>query len=197
MTEKKATKTTKIKIPPKTVKAKIKNKKPTDIIELNPKQKLFVLEYLKDFNATAAAIRSGYSKRSANNIGPANLLKPIIKAEINKQIEIFLGDTKELSMRVIKECQKIAFAKLDDFLDYDEEGVILKSSKSVDTSALESVSFDTTYSKQGTNIKKRIKQHDKIKALDILAKVTALYKETETPTIPLSITVNIVDNESE
>ena len=32
---------------------------------LNPKQRLFCLEYLKDFNATKAAIRAGYSEKSA------------------------------------------------------------------------------------------------------------------------------------
>lgn len=51
------------------------------------KQRAFIAEYLKDFNATQAAIRAGYSERSANNIGPGNLLKPIIADEISRQIE--------------------------------------------------------------------------------------------------------------
>lgn len=54
-------------------------------MKLTPKQELFITEYLIDSNATAAAIRAGYSKRSANNIGPDNLLKPIIKCEIEKR----------------------------------------------------------------------------------------------------------------
>lgn len=36
---------------------------------LTPKHKQFVLEYMKDFNATAAAIRAGYSPKTANRIG--------------------------------------------------------------------------------------------------------------------------------
>lgn len=38
--------------------------------ELNAKQKRFVEEYLKDSNATQAAIRAGYSERTAHSQGP-------------------------------------------------------------------------------------------------------------------------------
>ena len=53
--------------------------------KLTPKQARFIDEYLKDLNATQAAIRAGYSKRSANNIGPGHLLKPIIQHAIQKR----------------------------------------------------------------------------------------------------------------
>jgi phage terminase small subunit len=45
---------------------------------LTPKQRLFVEEYLVDLNATQAAIRAGYSKRTAEKIGSENLSKPEI-----------------------------------------------------------------------------------------------------------------------
>ena len=50
--------------------------------KLTPKQEIFCKEYLIDLNATQAAIRAGYSARSANNVGPDNLLKPIIQKRI-------------------------------------------------------------------------------------------------------------------
>lgn len=50
--------------------------------KLTPKQEIFCKEYLIDLNATQAAIRAGYSPRSANNVGPDNLLKPIIQKRI-------------------------------------------------------------------------------------------------------------------
>jgi phage terminase small subunit len=56
------------------------------MVKLTAKQSLFIDEYMVDKNATAAAVRAGYSKRSANNIGPANLLNPIIKGEIDKRL---------------------------------------------------------------------------------------------------------------
>ena len=49
---------------------------------LTPKQTRFVEEYLIDLNATQAAIRAGYSVRSARKIGQENLTKPDIKNSI-------------------------------------------------------------------------------------------------------------------
>lgn len=51
---------------------------------LNPKQQRFVAEYLKDLNATQAAIRAGYSEKTARAIGAENLTKPDIAAAIAK-----------------------------------------------------------------------------------------------------------------
>ena len=49
---------------------------------LNEKQSMFCLEYIKDFNATQAAIRAGYSKKTAGVQGHALLKKPEIQKEI-------------------------------------------------------------------------------------------------------------------
>ncbi len=49
---------------------------------LTPKQQCFVDEYLVDLNATQAAIRAGYSKKTANAIATENLAKPVIAAAI-------------------------------------------------------------------------------------------------------------------
>lgn len=50
--------------------------------KLTPKQQRFVEEYLVDCNATQAAIRAGYSKKSAYSIGQENLKKPEVKEAI-------------------------------------------------------------------------------------------------------------------
>jgi len=52
--------------------------------ELNPKQKRFCTEYIIDSNGTQAAIRAGYSKKTAQAIAAENLTKPLISAEIEK-----------------------------------------------------------------------------------------------------------------
>lgn len=46
--------------------------------KLTNKQEMFCKEYLIDLNATQAAIRAGYSEKTANVIGPENLAKPCI-----------------------------------------------------------------------------------------------------------------------
>ena len=51
--------------------------------ELKGKQAQFVLEYLKDRNATQAAIRAGYSAKTAGQIGDENLKKPKIRAAVD------------------------------------------------------------------------------------------------------------------
>ena len=49
---------------------------------MTPKQERFVAEYLVDLNATQAAIRAGYSKKTAQMIGSENLSKPMIAAAV-------------------------------------------------------------------------------------------------------------------
>jgi phage terminase small subunit len=49
---------------------------------MTPKQERFVEEYLVDLNATQAAIRAGYSARTAREIGRENLDKPDIQAAL-------------------------------------------------------------------------------------------------------------------
>jgi phage terminase small subunit len=55
-------------------------------VSLSDKQRAFVMEYIKDFNATRAAIRAGYSEKTANQQGPRLLVNVGIKAEIERLI---------------------------------------------------------------------------------------------------------------
>ena len=50
--------------------------------KLTPKQQMFCEEYLIDLNATQAAIRAGYSEKTARDIACENLAKPNISDEI-------------------------------------------------------------------------------------------------------------------
>lgn len=54
---------------------------------MNARQKRFCDEYLSDCNATQAAIRAGYSPKTAKSIGQENLTKPDLKAYIDEQLE--------------------------------------------------------------------------------------------------------------
>lgn len=54
---------------------------------MNAKQRKFADEYLIDCNATQAAIRAGYSPKTAKSIGNENLTKPDLKAYIDEQLE--------------------------------------------------------------------------------------------------------------
>ena len=80
---------------------------------LTDKQKIFVYEYLIDFNATQAAIRAGYSKDTAGAIGAENLKKP----QIQQFLEKYQNDRSEkCGIRfdmIIEELRKIGFADVD------------------------------------------------------------------------------------
>lgn len=70
------------------------------MIRLTAKQKRFCDEYLIDCNATQAAIRAGYSRKTAGAIGYENLEKPQIKEYIDEQLKRIendnIADTKEV-----------------------------------------------------------------------------------------------------
>ena len=57
--------------------------KPGEGPGLTAKQARFVEEYLIDLNATQAAIRAGYSQRTARQVGAENLTKPVIASAIS------------------------------------------------------------------------------------------------------------------
>ena len=70
--------------------------------ELTVKQQRFCQEYLVDFNGTQAAIRSGYSQKTACAIGVENLRKPLIKEEITRLMAEIVGDTNKIMFENIQ-----------------------------------------------------------------------------------------------
>lgn len=78
--------------------------------ELTAKQRAFVREYLIDLNAAQAAIRAGYSEKTAKEIGAENLTKPNIAAAIESAMKIRAARTDITADRVLKELAKIGFA---------------------------------------------------------------------------------------
>jgi phage terminase small subunit len=80
--------------------------------ELTPKQRAFVREYLIDLNATQAAIRAGYSEKTAYSIGEENLKKPDVAAAIEAAMKNRAARTDITADRVLKELAKIGFADI-------------------------------------------------------------------------------------
>lgn len=86
---------------------------------LNAKKNRFVEEYPVDLNATQAAIRAGYSKKTAYSIGQ-RLLKDV---EIQEAIQKAMKDRSERTGitqdKVVEELGKVAFAEAHDYTDAD------------------------------------------------------------------------------
>jgi phage terminase small subunit len=82
------------------------------VIQLTAKQEKFCYEYCIDFNATQAAIRSGYSQKTAGVIGNENLKKPYIENRI-KEMQEDLAKTAGIGkLKVLNEHIKIAYSSI-------------------------------------------------------------------------------------
>ena len=89
---------------------------------LTPKQQRFVDEYLIDLNATQAAIRAGYSAKTAAVIGNENLIKPYIADAIAKAQAERSERTEITQDMVLQELAKIGFANMLDYMTPNDRG---------------------------------------------------------------------------
>ncbi len=79
-------------------------------------QARFVQEYLIDLNAAQAAIRAGYSAKTARVIGHENLTRPDIAAAIEKAMAERAERTELTADWVVDELRKIAGANMADYM---------------------------------------------------------------------------------
>jgi phage terminase small subunit len=141
--------------------------------KLTRKQKRFVEEYLVDLNATQAALRAGYSKKTAYIIGHENLNKPKIKEAIEAKMREREKKTEITQERVLRELAKIAFSDLTDFVEFGPDGLTIKESSKVDGTVLSEVYMNQ--SRKGKSHK--VKLHDKLKALELLGRHLAMFTD--------------------
>ena len=92
---------------------------------LTAKQQRFVDEYLIDLNATQAAIRAGYSKKTARSISNENLTKPDIQAAIEKGMQARSGRVEITQDMVLRELAKIGFSDIRKVVRWGETEVRL------------------------------------------------------------------------
>lgn len=100
--------------------------------KLTPKQKAFVNEYLVDLNATQAAIRAGYSKKTASRQAVELLNKTHVSEEIQKAMKDREKRTEITQDFVLKELFAIASANGSDFAQVVEEPIIINGSYVMD-----------------------------------------------------------------
>ncbi|AQS50736.1 terminase small subunit [Paenalcaligenes hominis] len=97
--------------------------------KLTPKQKRFVEEYLIDLNATQAAIRAGYSQRTAGQIGEQNLKKLEIKQAIQAAQENRSERTEITQDMVLQELAKIGFSDIRKIVRWGETMLRMETDK--------------------------------------------------------------------
>lgn len=131
--------------------------------KLTAKQQAFIDEYLIDLNATQAAIRAGYSKKTANRIGTENMSKPVIKNAIEQRMKA-------------KEDARIA--QQDEVLKY------LTAVMRGETKEQTLISKDVGYQEK-THIE--VSAKDRIKAAELIGKRYALWTDKQDVNITVPI----------
>ena len=84
--------------------------------ELSARERIFVREYLVDLNATQAAIRAGYSRRSASRNTHRVLNRPRVKAAIEAAMAERAAKLEITAERVLRELALMGFANLRDYV---------------------------------------------------------------------------------
>ena len=124
---------------------------------LNDKQKLFYKEYLIDTNATQAAIRAGYSKKTAYSQGQ-RLLKHVEGAKYMQEL--------------MAEKEKKLVADQDEVLQYLTS--VLRGETESEEIVIESVG---NYISEARTMKKAPSEKDRLKAAELLGKRYSLFKD--------------------
>lgn len=163
---------------------------------LTAKQQRFVEEYLIDLNATQAAIRAGYSVKTAMEQGHQLLQKTSVQEAIAKAQAERSKRTGVTADRVLQELAKLAFSKMSDFAEWDEDGVSFKSSDklSPDDAACIAEITEQELEIAGGNVRrtKKLKLHDKSAALEKLGRHLGMFKDNLN--LNAQIGVQIVDD---
>ena len=146
---------------------------------MTEKQRRFCDEYLVDLNATQAAIRAGYSPKTAYSIGTENLRKPELKEYIDARM-------------AEKESELIA--DQNEVLKYLT--TVLRGESQSEVVVVESVG---DFMSQARTMKKAPDEKERLKAAELLGKRYGLYTDRveQDVDMELHITVDYGDEEGE
>ena len=140
--------------------------------KLSAKRQRFVDEYCIDFNGKQAAIRAGYSVRSANEQAARLLTNDNVKKALEeKKLEI-AKESKLKTSDVIDELRKIAFSDITQLLSFNNSKAKIKSSRKLSEDAKKTIA-SVSQTQNGLTIK----MHDKVKALELLGRYLNIFTD--------------------
>ena len=168
---------------------------------LKDKQEAFCREYLIDLNATQAAIRAGYSEKTATVIGSENLAKPNIQARLQELMSERNRRTESEADYVLRRLKEIDSLDIIDILN--DELTAFKPLSEWPKSwriSISGIDIQTIVMSDGSEepmerLVKKIKWPDKTKNLELIGKhvdVKAWDKEQVATENDKPITINFV-----
>ena len=147
------------------------------VARLTAKQQRFCDEYLIDLNATQAAIRAGYSKKTARVIGAQNLSKLAVKNYINERM---------------KEKEAELIADSDEVMRYLTS--VLRGQSQSEVVVVENIG---DYMSEARLVQKAPDEKERLKAAELLGKAHQIFvdKVEQTVDMDLNITVDYGDED--
>lgn len=139
--------------------------------KMTAKQQRFCDEYLIDLNATQAAIRAGYSKKTAYSIGQENLKKP----EISEYIEKRMAE-KEAAL----------IADQDEVLKYLT--AVLRGETVSEIVVVEGTGKGFS---EARLINKAPDENERLRAAELLGKRYGLYKDTVNEVVDMELSISV------
>lgn len=137
------------------------------------KQELFAREYLVDLNATQAAIRAGYSEKTAYSQGERLLRNVEVATVIQTNMDKRAAKIEITADKVLQEIAKLSFANLQDF--YNENGS-LKEIHTLPRDVAAALSSSKVNLTEACAVQE-IKLHDKKGSLELLGRHLKLFTD--------------------
>ncbi|XUV83548.1 terminase small subunit [Enterobacter sp. TMH.L2] len=160
---------------------------------LTDKQEMFCREYLIDLNATQAAIRAGYSEKTARALGCENLTKPDIQTRI---AELKSNRNEELSINAAYVLHRLVeidqMDVLDILLSNGELKPIAEWPKVWRTTLSGMDVMEMASEGSAAALMKKIKWPDKVKNLELLGKHVSVQAFKEQVEQKVTATHNIM-----
>jgi phage terminase small subunit len=150
---------------------------------LSAQQQVFVVEYLKDFNATQAAIRAKYSKKTAHSQGPRLLENVEVKKALDEIKAQIAGDGIASVQEIARFFTLVMRGNVKDVVSWNQEGLVFTANSEEldkDTSRLiKKIKVTEKTSQKGdwTECKTEVELHDPVRAGELLGQYHGMFKE--------------------
>ena len=136
----------------------------------------FCLEYVKDLNATRAALRAGYSRKTAASQAYRLLRNVGVRRRLKKLIDRRAQHSMVKAEDVLEELRRLGFSSAADFATFGPKGVRLKESSKLTAEQLAAVAEVGEVQGPGGRRNIRLKFYDKLGALRLLGEHLGVFK---------------------
>lgn len=137
-------------------------------------------------NGTQAAIAAGYSKSSAASKGSQLLTNVKVQQHIKEEEELLAAKMDVRREEIVQEFKNIGFSDLTNLISFSEDGVVIKDSAELPDEVKRSISKIKVHEREhysadggylGITRNIEFQLHNKLGALDSLAKIKGMFKE--------------------